>query len=111
MNRNLKTPPADHTVGAAVNADQTTVNEATVNEAIRSLNHLLTIARRGKSPGSSTGEKQCRALVLAILDNVVGLDGSATNGVPALIRLVQASPQDGVSMVRARIAFQRGASR
>lgn len=101
MNRNLQSRPADYTAATA------STDVATVNEAIRSLKHLLTLARRGKLPGSSRGEKQARALVLAILNNAIGLDSEATNGLPVLLRLVQASPQTGVELVREQIACNR----
>lgn len=66
----------------------------------QNLEHLLTIARRGKHAGASGGEKQARKLVKCVLDNALGLDASASVGITELIDLVQSQPMDGREAVR-----------
>lgn len=57
-----------------------------------SLQHLLTIARRGKHRGASGGEKRANRLVKQIVDDVPGIDGMALDGLAELIQLVAAAP-------------------
>jgi len=75
------------------------------------LEHLLTLARKGKGVGSSESEKRARTLVLCVIENAIGLDGKATQGVGDLIDLVQANPQSGTDTVRQAIGYQRRAGR
>jgi len=69
----------------------------------RSVEHLLTLARRGKHPASSGGEKQARKLVQCVLNHAIGLDSQATDGIGKLAKFIQASPQDGTQAVRRMI--------
>lgn len=64
------------------------------------LEHLLTLAHRGRNAGSSGGEKQARKIVTTIVNNAVGLDGSASAGIAELINLVQMSPMKGRDAVK-----------
>jgi hypothetical protein len=56
------------------------------------LEHLLTLARAGHHGHASGVERQARKLVRSVLQNAIGLDGQATDGVTQLIHLVQAQP-------------------
>ena len=69
----------------------------------RSMEHLLELARRGRNPGASPAEQQARRIVRCVLDDAIGLDGSASDGIADLVALVQTSPQDGRDAVRALI--------
>lgn len=66
----------------------------------RSLEHLLTLAHRGRNAGSSNAEKQARKIVSCILANAIGLDGSASAGITELVNLVQVSPMEGRDAVK-----------
>lgn len=58
------------------------------------LQHLLTLARRGKQGhGASNAERQAYAIVRSILQNVPGLDGDAKLGIAMLIDMTAAAPQ------------------
>ena len=69
----------------------------------RAVEHLLTLARRGKSGGASGGEKRARKIVLAILNNVTGLDGTATSGIGELAKIVSAAPMEAGDAVKKAI--------
>lgn len=54
----------------------------------RNLEHLLSLARRGKNPGASSGEQRAFSIVSAIVENFVALDGRAQDGVHELVELI-----------------------
>lgn len=56
------------------------------------LKHFLRLAKRGKHPGASGGEKRAYQLAVAVLHNVSGMDGQATIGLIEFIEAVQEAP-------------------
>jgi hypothetical protein len=67
----------------------------------KNLEHLLRLAHAGSRRGGASGaEKQARKIVACVIDNAIGLDGSASSGITELIELVQMSPQDGRDLAK-----------
>ena len=64
------------------------------------LQHLLTLARSGNHSRASSAERQARKIVRAVIDNAIGLDAQATQGIDELIGIVQANPMAGTKAVR-----------
>ena len=64
------------------------------------LEHLLNLARAGHHSHASGAERQSRKLVRCILQNAIGLDSQATEGITNLIQVVQAQPQFGREYVK-----------
>lgn len=52
------------------------------------IEHLLRLARRGYSPGSSGGEYRANQIVNNLLDGFVILDGKAQDGIAELVDLL-----------------------
>lgn len=71
--------------------------------AADAFDHLLSLARQGKSAGASTGEKQARKIVNCLLTNAIGLDARATAGITELAAIIQRYPQRGRDAVREAI--------
>jgi len=59
------------------------------------IQHLLDLARQGAKEGASGNEKQARAIIISLQENVVGLDASAVAGIGALARFLYEDPQAG----------------
>ena len=57
-----------------------------------SLDHFINLARRGDSPGASSGEQRAFKLAMAVIDNLPGLDATAMIGLSAFIFLRGESP-------------------
>ncbi len=72
-------------------------------DRFKSLDHLLTIAKRGKSRGGSGGERRARRIVQRLLDDLVGLDDSAAKGITELVSLLHSRPSQGAEAVRKAI--------
>ncbi len=64
------------------------------------LEHLLNLAEKGSHPAASSGERRARAIVECLLENVLGLDASATAGIEELIVLIQTQPMAGRDQIR-----------
>lgn len=62
-------------------------------EMTPSLKHFLTCARRGGARGASTGEKRCRRIAEALLENVGCLDGRALAGAEQFVRVAVHQPE------------------
>lgn len=69
----------------------------------RNLLHLLQLARHGKHPGASGAERQARKIVSCLLDNAVGIDAKATDGIADLLAAIQGSPQEGRETIKSII--------
>lgn len=66
---------------------------------LRDMEHFIKLARKGKFPGASGGEKRCNKLARMCkpgrtMDNVKGLDSSALNGFTTIIRLIAGCNHD-----------------
>lgn len=59
----------------------------------KSLQHFATLAKRGKAAGASSGEKRCRRIAKALLDNCPGLDGQALEGAATFVRVALDHPE------------------
>lgn len=64
--------------------ENTMPTETTISPGLQ---HFLRLAIRGKHRGASSGEKQCRLLAKALLDNCGALDGQAIEGLTEFIRV------------------------
>jgi hypothetical protein len=64
--------------------------ETTISPGLR---HFLRLAIRGKHRGASSGEKRCRLLAKALLDNCGALDGQAVEGLTEFIRVSIHQPE------------------
>lgn len=56
------------------------------------LNHFLALARRGRQPAASGGERRAAALAECIVENVPGLDATALDGLLEFVVLVRGRP-------------------
>lgn len=59
----------------------------------KAIDFFLDLAKRGKHPGASSGEKRARRLALAILDNLPGLDDKAITGLVHFMGEAQMRPE------------------
>ena len=80
--------------------DDEPTEDPTTQLSPRDIEHLLTLARAGRSKEASGAEKQARRIVKCLLDNTIGLDASATSGINRLIATIQANPMSGRAAVR-----------
>lgn len=56
------------------------------------LQHLVTLANRGRSPAASGGEARAWAIVEVLLEHCPGLDADATNAIGELAELIGEKP-------------------
>ena len=64
------------------------------------LEHLLNLARRGRHPGASGGERRAWLIVECLLENATGLDDCAANGIVKMTELIQGDPMSARDAIR-----------
>lgn len=67
------------------------------------LQRFLALARRGKSPDASSGEKICHKLALAIIDGTPRLDSTAIHGLKEFIDLASSMPNAAEDLLRGHV--------
>ena len=65
----------------------------------RDLLHFVDLARQGKLPGASGGEKAAAAIALVMVDKAVVLDRSARRGFEDWFQHLQADPEEAARSV------------
>lgn len=96
----MQTIPGDSPVVAVTTLDETIEAQRQCDD--KALEHFLRIARRGKYPAASGGERRAAKLAKAILEHVPGLDDLALDGMAEFAQYVKMFPQSARELIEGR---------